>query len=930
MNGKTKKCTVAALGILLVILIAGMFLAGRLGGSTGRTETVVRVKLTDDVTRLIDTKVADSFQDYFGEPEVSITSSDVEYVTTSIESGVQEALDGTEVDEDALRDLIREAVQDSFQIDDGTDSVLSDALDDYISNTIVPGIVEILNENTEGADTAGEDAAGTGTGASATGDIALSGEEAAAVVEALVEQITNNENLTDAEKESLKESVQNIPASDASTVGALITYLTQYIDTTNTKLTAVINNYSTSEEFKNEVMQLISQSYSSDEFTLQAIGAVNGMLLTEDDLAAIQTVLLEKIDSNATLSDSEQKLLKESISSLDTAVASNYSELFQKIEDGLSAQATDLSTEVAALLGDIDTINRAIAALDTRITNLTDVELVTLKDSLTAQIEANTQLTESVKQELIAQINTLSATTTDGLAAQLASLTEKIDAESAANSKALSDALKELYGSTEDTGKQMSIPEITALIESNKSIADSDKASLLALIDEKYNASADALTTSVADLAKQIADSSAANSQALSDALAVLYGSGDTDVQMTVPALEELILTGSSISDEDKDALVKLIEEKYGSLPEGSTVSVSGFQKAIEDAGLSDSKTLSGTVGELCGTDSSSRQMSIPEITALINSNKEITDADKAELIALVNEKYADASDSITTSIAGLTADLQAEVEARNAAIAEVTATLKETLDTDIANLTSRVSKNEADIAALKEQVLNISDTELAAMKASLTAQINENTALTESAKAELLEEIDSLSASTSTELTEQLAGLTQRIEEESAANSAALTEALEKIYGGEEGDNPMSIADITQLISDNQDLAEEEKESLLALIEEKYKDASDSATTSINALATDLQAEVDARDTAITEATAALKTALDEDIGNLASRVAQNEADIAAISGELSDYKDAVDEKFTSLLSGCTIYESGGSFYVTNGSATVKLGYAE
>ncbi len=325
----------------------------------------------------------------------------------------------------------------------------------------------------------------------------------------LTQQITANSQLSDNQKQELMNSIDTLSAENVKNLADAKEYLQNYADTVNANLSSAIESL----EIK-----------------------------ASDTLDETKTQLMQQITENEQLSESQRKMLEDMINDLDETTGESIESIQTYLAEQLGIQTTNLSNAVSDLQSTIDTLSQKVNSLEGQLNDLTTNTLVELKGNLQSQINANKNLTESQRQELLNKINDLDALTTSELSSQVALLQEEIAQESSSNSAALNSAIVALYGGADGS---TTIADLLSQIDSNADLTAAQKVELQELITNKYDALDDTISVNVASLQSDLSNEVTARNTAINTAVTDLR----TSLTSTIDALSNTVDANKAASD---------------------------------------------------------------------------------------------------------------------------------------------------------------------------------------------------------------------------------------------------------------------------------------------------------------------------------------------------------------------------------------------
>lgn len=138
-----------------------------------------------------------------------------------------------------------------------------------------------------------------------------------------------------------------------------------------------------------------------------------------------------------------------------------------------------------------------------QLTQITKDQVKEVKTSLTAQIEANTDLLDSQKKEYSDLINSLEASTTTELTKKVTELQNSITSSANSNADALNSAIDNLYG---DADGNITISDLLSQISASNDYTNDQKNQLTELINNKYGDLQSSTNYAISDIKSDLAD----------------------------------------------------------------------------------------------------------------------------------------------------------------------------------------------------------------------------------------------------------------------------------------------------------------------------------------------------------------------------------------------------------------------------------------
>lgn len=418
---------------------------------------------------------------------------------------------------------------------------------------------------------------------------------------------------------------------------------------------------------------------------------------TQNQLNSTKDELQAKIDA-------EKANLTTNITNLTTVLNNYKSETAQNF--------TTVDGEISALEAKI---NEAIAS----ITQITQQQVNDVKTSLKAQIDSNSSLLDSQKQEYTAMVDNLQASTTTELASAVSNMESSIKSKTEENANSLKNAIGNLYGGADSN---ITISELLTQIADSNDYTDEQKTQLTELINTKYGSLEsstqknidtvkDDLTrevearksytdTAVDSLRTSVGEQLAEITQQLVDTKAEILQITKSQVDEVKTTLTAQIENNSSLLDEQKKDYIAKINAIDASTTKELQDAVNSINADILQKSQENSDALNSAIEKLYG--GANDTITISGLVQQIQDSNDYTDEQKTQLTALINQKYGDLDTSTKKNISDIKSDLTQEVADRKQYTDDAVANLNTTLSGQIATLTKQQTTTASDLKNTK------------------------------------------------------------------------------------------------------------------------------------------------------------------------------------------------------------------------------------
>ncbi len=293
------------------------------------------------------------------------------------------------------------------------------------------------------------------------------------------------------------------------------------IEDLRSSLTKISNEYSKNKASYDTLIQNIENSLKTINVDVKRVS----------DVASSTT----EIDNLKTVTSN----LETNIKNLSTALDSYKSETAQNF--------TDVEKEIAELT---DKVNSAIARLE----QLTQQQIEDVKTNLKAQIEANSNLLDSQKEEYTKKIDEIQASTSSDLMNAVGQLQNDITQKNNETTTLLQQTINNLYGGADGT---VTIQELINQIQNNTDYTDEQKNQLIELINAKYGTLESSTKTNIdtvkSDLAKEVENRKQYTDDAINDLKTSLSGQLASLTKDMSSTKSDLSNTKSDLSDTKTD-----------------------------------------------------------------------------------------------------------------------------------------------------------------------------------------------------------------------------------------------------------------------------------------------------------------------------------------------------------------------------------------
>lgn len=572
----------------------------------------------------------------------------------------------------------------SAQIEENTNQL--SALKAYVDNTVKANLISRINTVESELSTRLDN---------------LTDVQLVALKSTLQEQIDAQTALSAANKQELQSAIDTLDIEQTSNLYEMKKYLLEYTDTLNSNTEANL------------------QSMISDL-----------SVATDTNLANTKTELIAQVVANSNADAETKSQLIGLINDLHDTVDANDTSIKAALSDAVSDQREALNNAVSNLTVDITTLTERVSILETKVSDLTDVQLVALKEELKSDVESAKLLSETQKAELEQSIENLSASTDMSLTKLKSELTATIDTKTAENAKALNTFISELYG---DADKSVTIEYLLGAIESSNSYTDSQKEYLTELINSKFAETSQSIADVQAALSKEIADrtntentiSSTIDSK-LSEVNSTISANKEAQdtINSNTSALYQELLERVGENEDLSSATKAEIISKLETLQSDTTTSLSDLktelESAIQTASDANSQELQDFIDALY--DGADSDMTITQLLILIQNTNDLTNRNKNELTEIINTNYSNQNVSINT----IQDSLNQEIADRNTAINNVISELSSTIDNKIKELNDTIVANKTEQEAVNATLSN-KDSELSSRIDAIQESIDDN-----------------------------------------------------------------------------------------------------------------------------------------------------------------------------------------------------------
>ena len=719
----------------------------------------------------------------------------------------------------------------------------------------------------------------------------------------LVAQIETNKNLSDEQKASLQQEINDLASKSA-----------------------------TAEELAGAIADLtakITQNATDNQTALtNAINDLLGEGATED-------ITIAELENRIAAADISEEQKQELLDAIATSYTDATADTALKVGEAKAALQEEIDRNTETLTNAVNSLQteleKKIADLEIKVSGLIESQIKTLQNSLVAQIETNKNLSDEQKAALQEEINSLadsSATAVD-LANAVTDLTARINQSTTDNQTALTDAINNLLG--EGATADITIAELESRIAA-ADISEAQKQQLLDAISASYTNATDDTTVKVGEAKEAMQAEIDRQAALLTDAVNNLQ----TDLEKKLAELEikvsvlvnsqietlrnslvAQIETNKNLSDEQKASLQAEINSLADNAATAQELSaaVTDLTAQITQSTADNQAALNDAINNLLG-EGATADITIAELESRIAA-ADISDEQKQQLLDAISTSYTNATADTTVKVGEAKEAMQAEIDRQAALLTNAVNSLQTDLEKKLADLEIKVTK--------------LIDSQIKTLETSLIAQIQSNKDLSDEQKKDLEKKITDLASTsaTSDDLSQAVNNLMDEIAQNAADNQTALTNAINNLLGEGASEN-ITIAELENRIA-AADISPAQKQELLDAISAAYTDATADTTLKVGEVSAALQKEVTDRTTAITNAVGSLKTELESQISALSSEIAANKNAQDAINTNLTNKITAIED---SLSAGCqiTYNEADGHFYITTADGTVskKLDFAQ
>lgn len=750
--------------------------------------------------------------------------------------------------------------------------------------------------------------------------------------ESLLSQINTNPNLSEAQKNELNQALAALDSETASNLEEIKEYLKNYSDNLN---------QSTVSSLSNAIANLAADTTKTAE--------------------EVRSDLLFQIEQNAELSDSERLALAGMIKELEISTNADMESIQSQLNEAVSSQASKLENAVNDLNEVIVDILRRIEELEARMIKLTAAQIADLKASLEAQIEANADLSEEQRKELLDTINGINENNANSIEEIKEYLKNYTDSLNKDTIDSLKDTIAALEADTNKTADEVR-NELLEQIAQNAKLSDSQKEMLEKMIAELELSTGE----DIADVQKQLAGKLDEQTAIMENAVNSLNATID-NLAVRISILEEKVnnLTETQLEElktslqAQIDANTQLTETQKKELLEiinGITIdtasdieSVKNYLKEYTDTVNQDTiKSLTNAIAELEANTSQGAEAVRKELLDQITANAELSEEQKKALEEMIVQLEISTGADMDDIRKQLSDAIVNQTAALEAAVGDLNATIDDIL---------------IHISNLQAQYTDITEVQLVELKNSLIDQINANKALSDTQREELLAIIDSMSVDTAADIESVKAYLKEYTDKLNADTEEAFNDAIAALEANTSQGADELKAELLAQIEANAELSEEQKKALEEMISQleistdadmedirqQLSDAVADQTAAMNAAVNDLQTSIDglagkisileSQTSSLSSTINANKTAQDQVNASQATtnqNLANKDTALEQIINNNKTEQDALNQTIQQQLSelagnGYIVY-TNGDFYAfsPDGKTSKKLGFAE
>lgn len=321
-----------------------------------------------------------------------------------------------------------------------------------------------------------------------------------------------------------------------------------------------------------EIRQFVSNAVAT-EMTAYNLSSTNDTTqqfeLTDEFRNYITNQIVPAITAEYQIYNNDVEDLRNSLTRISNEYAANkaaYDALITNIQNKLSSLNVDITrvSDVASNTSTVDNLEQKTNDLDSKINN-------------TAQ-DLNTKIDENTR-DLDSSIKNLSNVLNDYKSETSTSFTT-VNNEIKNLSADITDIVAQLTQITEDQVKEVKT-SLTAQIEANTDLLDSQKKEYSDLINSLEASTTTELTKKVTELQNSITSSANSNADALNSAIDNLYG--DADGNITISDLLSQISASNDYTNDQKNQLTELINNKYGDLQSSTNYAISDIKSDLAD-----------------------------------------------------------------------------------------------------------------------------------------------------------------------------------------------------------------------------------------------------------------------------------------------------------------------------------------------------------
>lgn len=444
-----------------------------------------------------------------------------------------------------------------------------------------------------------------------------------------------------------------------------------------------------------DVTTMIGDVQSKIDNTVEAV-----KLMNEKSLTDLKNTLISQIEANQSLSEEQQRILKEKVGQLEITNETSIENLREQLTAYIRENQDELS-------GIIDNLKESTA-----------FDLNALKTDLKKQIEDNASLSEENKTYLKGLIDDLDETTVTNLATAKSELSKKI-ADNTTLTNDNKDYLKGLIDTLDETSTynlEQTKNNLKAQIDANTELTNENKTYLKGLIDTLDEESATNLSTVKDALNQKIknnADSLSETATTLNDTITSVNSRLSVLESKNAEAAEDLkqtiinqILQSTTLSDAEKQALI----EKINALSSEQASSMEALKEALEGIKSQIANDIDQAIDRLSVTPGADINTTKSELISQVESDANLTDAEKQILIDMI--KNLDASvagdiNKIRDALRGKLTDLDSRFGEESNEWKTGDEYLQTQIDDTLSKIMALTEGNEAEMQSLIDMIGN-------------------------------------------------------------------------------------------------------------------------------------------------------------------------------------------------------------------------------